>query len=108
LVKGFAIGEQISLLQLSACGGQLEQVHLQVPTNGGIGVITQAVDIADGDQEQIQSPGAVVAALEMMVTNQPVVHPAKAWGDLPLPVRSEQVFGNHKQDTVLGCAALGT
>jgi hypothetical protein len=92
---------------LSARGGQSERVQVQVPTNGGIGVVTQAVDIADGDQEQIQSPGAVVAALEVMVTNQAVIHPAKAWGDLPLPIRSEQVFGNHKQDEVLGGVALG-
>ena len=74
--------------------------------NGGVGVVTQAMDIADSDQEQIQSPGAVIAALEVMVTNQAVVHPAKAWGDLPLPIRSEEVFGHHKKDTVLGSIAL--
>jgi len=108
LVKGLAIGKQIGLFQLPARGGHLERIQLQVPSDGGIGVITQALDIADGDQEQIQSPGAVVAALEVLVANQPVVHPAKAWRDLPLPVRSEQVFGNHKQDMVLGFIALGT
>ena len=78
-----------------------------MPADGGIGVVAQALDIGDGDQEQIQSPGAVVAAAQVMVANQPVVHPAKAWGDLPLPIRSEQMFADHKQDTVFGCVALG-
>jgi hypothetical protein len=49
----------------------------------------------------------MAAADEVLVANQPVIHPAKAWGDLLLPIRSEQVFGNHKQDAVLGGVALG-
>jgi len=77
-----------------------------MPTDGGIGLVTEPLDVSDGDQEQIQSPSAVVAAAEMTMADQSVVHPAKARGDLPLPVRSKQMFGNHKQNTVFGYVAL--
>ena len=48
MVEGFAIGNQIGLLQLSACGGQLEQVQLEMTTDGGVGVVAQAAAIGDG------------------------------------------------------------
>ena len=49
----------------------------------------------------------MAAADEVLVANQPVVHPAKAWGDLPLPIRSEQMFANHKQDLWLSRTRAG-
>ena len=108
LVEGFAIGNEVGPGQLLTGRRQLKRVYFQVPANGGIGVVAQALDIADGDQEQIQSSGAVVAAAQVSAADQPVVHPAKARRDLPLAIRSEQMFIDHKQDTVFGCVTLGT
>src|SRR5579863_3983526 len=78
-----------------------------MPADGGIGVVTQALDVAHGDQKQIQSPGAGIAAAEVGVADQPVVHPAKAWRNLPLPIRSQQMLGNHERDTGFGCVGSG-
>ena len=85
----------------------MQRVHFQVPADGGIGVVAQALDIADGDQEQIQSPGAVVAAVQVSLADQSVVYPAKACGDLPLAIRPEQMFVDHNQDTGVVGVALG-
>jgi hypothetical protein len=42
----------------------------------------------------------------MMVTNQPVVHPAKTAGDLTQPIGSQETFNDHNQNRVFYYVAL--
>src|SRR5208283_4913629 len=68
-----------------------------MPANGRIGVITEPLDIPHGNQEQIQRPSGVVTWVQEAMANEAVVHPTKAGRHLPLPIRSEQMFDDHKQ-----------
>jgi len=48
----------------------------------------------------------VVAGSQMMVTNQPVVHPAETAGDLTQPIGSQETFDDHNQNRVISLRAL--
>src|SRR5512138_3502644 len=76
--------------------------------DGGIGVVTQALDVAHGDQKKIHRPSAVITAAQVGMADQPMIHPAKAWRNLPLPIRTQQMLGNHERDTGFGCLVPGT
>ncbi|HAB16350.1 MAG TPA: hypothetical protein DCE44_07855 [Verrucomicrobiales bacterium] len=42
--------------ELLACRGERDRIEVQMPGDGGVGVEAQAVDIGDGDQEEVQDP----------------------------------------------------
>lgn len=92
LVERFAIGDELRGLELTAGGAQLKGVHLEVPAQGRVGVVTEALGIGDRHQEQVERPGPVGAAFQAAVTDQAVVDPAKSAGDLAQPLRSNRVF----------------
>ena len=69
----------------------------KLAADGGVGVVAQAVDIADGDQEQIQGPRARFGAAQVMVADQAVVHPTEAGRDLAQPIRPRRMLVHHTQ-----------
>jgi hypothetical protein len=62
----------------------------------GVRIVTQTLGIGDGEQEQIKSPGAVPATLEVMIAHQPMINPTETGGDLAEPIRSQEPFVDHK------------
>ncbi|MCP5519669.1 MAG: hypothetical protein H7A45_20720 [Verrucomicrobiales bacterium] len=74
---------------------QLPRVHLEATTQGGLGVVAQPLGVPDGDQKQIQGPGRVRAPLQATVRDEAVVDPAKAFGDLAEPLRTNRAFVDH-------------
>jgi hypothetical protein len=100
------VGDKPGQLQLLSCRGQLQRIQFELPPKGRLGVVAQALGVTDGDQEQVESPGPMVAGSQIVVTNQPVVHPAKTAGDLTQPIRSEETFDDHNQNRVFHDVAL--
>ena len=95
LVERFLVGDQVGLDQLLAGGRQGHRIQVQMPADGRIGVVTQPLDVGDGDQEQIQRPGTMVGAGKIIVADQPMVHPTETWGNVAQPFRPQQMLVDH-------------
>ena len=63
--------------------------------DGPIGVVAQPLGIGDGDQEQVESPRAMIAITEPMLTNELVIDPTKVRRNLPRPIGTEKFFVCH-------------
>jgi hypothetical protein len=95
LVKRFFVGDQIGLPESDACFGQLSGIEFEVPANGPVGVIAQTLNIGDAHQEKIKSQRLTVATPDVVLTDQSMVNPTEAVGDLTESVRAEGMFFDH-------------
>ena len=75
--------------------GKLKRIDLDPPTNRGIGVVAQSLNIRNGEQEKIKSQRGAVTTLDVMIAHQAVINPVEARRHLPKPIRTEQSFLNH-------------
>ena len=89
LIKGFGKRNEAGLLQLRPCRRKLERIDFESAAQGGVGVVTQALGVGDGDQEKVNRQREAVAALDVMVADQTVIHPVEAGRHPSEPVRSE-------------------
>ena len=60
------------------------------PANGLVGIIAQALDIGDGHQEQVESQRRAIAAAEVVLTHQAMIHPVEAGRHLADTIGSDQ------------------
>ncbi len=86
--------DEVGLGQLLSRRRKRHQVHRQPPTDGGLGIEAQALGVSDGDQEQLQSPGAVIGTGQIFMADQAMVHPTEARGNEAQPLRQE-MFLDH-------------
>jgi hypothetical protein len=100
LIERLLISNQVGLLEVLAGGGQCGEVNAQMTANRLVGVIAQALDIGDGDQEEVESQLDAITALDVVMPDKPVVDPIESGGDLAQAVRPQQVLF-HELLTVL-------
>ena len=84
--------------QLLTGGAEGQNIAIQMPGDRGIGVITQPLDVGDGDQEQVQGPSPGLAAAEHALADESVIDPTEGGGDLAQSIRPQRMFMNHKQE----------
>jgi hypothetical protein len=54
--------------------------HGEALTEGAIGVKTQALSIGDGDQKEIEGTGGMAKLIDIALTDQALIDPAKLAG----------------------------
>jgi hypothetical protein len=101
LVKRALVGDQISLAQLGASVFEFLGLKVEMAAGRRVGVVTESLDIGDGDQEQVESQGSTVAGLEVAVADQAMVNPAEARRHLAEPVWPDQTFLDHSSQALL-------
>jgi hypothetical protein len=101
LVKRALVGDQISLAQLGAAVFEFLGLEVEMAADRRVGVVTESLDIGDGDQEQVEGQGSAVAGLEVTVADQTMVNLAEARRHLTEPVWPDQTFLDHSSQALL-------
>jgi hypothetical protein len=89
--------DQVELDERSPRPRQLLGGQPQAPRQRRIGVVAQAMNVGDAEQEQIQRPGADVRLLEVVLAHQAMVEPAEMLGYLAQAFRVQDPLG-HAQE----------
>jgi hypothetical protein len=92
LVERLLVSDQIGLLQVGPCGEERGVVDSKPAADSLVGVIAQPLDVRDGDQKEIESQIGAIAAVDVVLSDEPVVDPVKPGGHLANSIRSDQMF----------------
>ena len=81
LVNRFLIRNQSDADKRDTGLAQVLIVHVQALQNGGVGIIAEPLGIGYGEQKQVKGSSLVAALVDVMITDQPVIHPTELFGD---------------------------
>ena len=95
LVKGLLPGDQADADQFGARPLQIIIIEVEPPCNRAVGVVAESFGIGDGDQKQVKRGSRVTALVDVMITDQPVIHPAELTGDLSDTVWTNGMLLDH-------------
>jgi hypothetical protein len=86
------VGDQAPRGQRLARLVKLGAGHGQALAEGRVGVVTEALSIRHGDQEQIEGAGGMAEPIDIALTDQALIDPAELRGDLPQVRQREGLF----------------
>jgi hypothetical protein len=95
LPEGLFIGQQLGAEELVASQRQGRDIESELPAKRGLGVVTQALLVADGAEEQIERPGSRLALPEAALADEALIQPAKLSRNFAETLRNEDFFVYH-------------
>jgi hypothetical protein len=90
-VKGY----QARLYEGASCLLQGFFIHGHDVAYRCISVVTEALIVGHGHEEEVEGQAGRVALLDMLIPNQTLVHPAELGGDFPQAVWAQYPFCSH-------------
>ena len=67
-------------------------LHAKHSLQGGVRVVAESLGVGDGNQHQVEGQCAVIALLEITITDQPLIDPTELSGNAAEPFRTEDSF----------------
>jgi hypothetical protein len=79
------------------CTGLLKHgyIHAEALRDGMVAVITEALCIGNGDQEEVKGCCRMAAAVEVAVTDEAMIQPTELFGNFPDTLRADRKFLYH-------------
>ena len=81
LIERGIIGHQGARDECLSSPVQGQVIHGQATAQRQVGVETQALGIGHGEQEQIEGAGPMAEPIDIVLTDQALIHPAELSGD---------------------------
>jgi hypothetical protein len=104
LPEGLLVGHQIGLEELGTRARQGRGIEPELAAEGGVGIVTQTLFVADGAEEQVQGPGWRLTPTESSPADEALIQPAELGRNFAETVGYEDFFMDHLLDAICGTA----